>query len=412
VRKIKKLTKDQLTSALRIAAKAYPMMQVNTEQQIAELDAKLQQDFNSDGREWFGLFEDNTHLGSMLLFDFCMNYYGKDIKAKGIGFVAVEFLHKKQKVCKEMLHWYLEHSIKQQYPMAMLYSFRPDFYKKMGFGFGTKCYKYVSSPDRLPRFSDAFPMQYLGEADKDDVIAFYNALYNKHHGMIRKREKDIEAMLKSQGTYFVGYKEQGQLLSMLSFRLKADDSTNQATHMMLELLFTCPNGLKAALNFLNSQADQVSRMEFSTLYPDLFYSFGDIRNLDNRQLREPGYHHVYDTGMGIMYRSLNHAQLLLERPSMLDGMRIRFCLKDDFITGKANEFTVQWIAGKASMAKGAKHDLQLSMGVAEYSAWMMNAVDFSTLHQYGLLNCSKENLLPEIDRAFYYQQKPLCLERF
>ena len=412
MRKIKKLSKVQLINALRIATKAYPMMQINTQQQIDELEARLQKDFNKAGREWYGLFEGDTLLGSMLLFDFCMNYYGKDIKAKGIGFVAVEFLHKKQKVCKEMLHWYLEHSLKKQFPMAMLYSFRPDFYKKMGFGFGTKCDKYVCSPDRLPSFNESYPMQYLGEADKDDVIAFYDQLYRQHHGMIRKRDKDIEAMLKSQGAYYVGYKEQGKLLSMLSFRLKADDSTNQATHMTLEFLFTCSTGLKAALKFLNSQTDQVSRIEFSTLYPDLFFSFADIRNLDNRQLREPGYHHVYDTGMGIMYRSLDHAKLLLQRPCTLDGLRIKFCLIDDFITGAAKEFIMQWRAGKASIAKGMKHDLQLSMGVAEYSSWLMNVVDFSTLHSYGLLACSDESRIGELDRAFYFQQKPLCLERF
>ncbi len=412
MRKIRKLTKNQLVQALRIASKAYPMLQISTEQQIEELEAKLLKDFNQKGREWYGLFEDESLLGSMLLFDFTMNYFGKDIKARGIGFVAVEFLHKKQKVCKEMLHWYLVQSQKKQYPMAMLYAFRPDFYKKMGFGFGTKCDKYITSPDRLPRIKDEYSMQYLGEADKDAVILFYDTLYHNHHGMIRKREQDIEAMLKAQGVYHVGYKEEDKLLVLLSFRLVANDDTNQATHMKLELLFTCSTGLKAALNFLNSQADQVGRIEFSTLYPDLFYSFNDIRNLDHKQLREPAFHHVYDTGMGTMYRSLDHMALLLQRPCSLDKMRIKFSLEDDFLKGKPTEFIIEWKAGIATISKGSKHDLHLCLGVAEYSSWLMNVIDLSTLHNYGLLECSHDNRLIELDRAFYYHQKPLCLERF
>jgi len=412
VRSIKKLRKSQLIQALDIATKAYPMLQINTQQQIEELDAKLQKDFNSKKREWYGLFEDDTMLGSMLLYDYTMNYFGQDIKAMGIGFVAVDFLHKKQKVCKEMLHWYLEHSRKKQYPLAMLYAFRPDFYKKMGFGFGTKCDKYVCSPDQLPRFGENYPMQYLGEADKDDLVAFNDTLYKKHHGMIRKRDEDIEALVKSQGAYLVGYKEQGKLLTLMSFRLIANDDTNQETHMKLELLFTCATGLKAALNFLNSQADQVGPIEFSTLYPELFYSLHDIRHFDRKILRDPGFHHIYDTGMGTMYRSLNHTALLLQRPCSLDKMRIKFTVQDGFLETKPSEFIVEWKAGQASIAKGTKHDLHLSFGVAEYSSWLMNAIDLSTLYNYGLIECSDESRLSELDRAFYYQQKPLCLERF
>ncbi len=412
MREIRKLNKTQLRDALTIAAKAYPMMQISTEQQMVDFETRILEDFNQGSREWYGLFEDDKLLGSMVLHDFTMNYFGKEIKARGIGFVAVEFLHKKQKVCKDMLHWYLETSCKQKYPLAILYAFRPDFYKKMGFGHGTMCYSYTTSPERLPHAAAELPMAYLSPADKVDVYAFYETLYRQQHGMLPRSAKDIEAMLKANGVSFAGYRENGKLSAFIAFRLKSDESTNHATHMKLEMLHTSSTGLKAALNFLNSQSDQVTQIEFSTLKPDFFYNFADIRHLDHKSLREPAFHHTCDAGMGMMYRSLNPVELVLNRPCTLDNMRIRFCLTDAFAVGCKQDFVVVWKDGKAALSKGSKHDLCLKLDVSDFSSWVLNAVELGTLHSYGLLEVSDEADITDLDRAFYYQQKPICLERF
>ena len=97
MRQIRKLTKTQLRDALNIAVKAYPMMQISTDKQMEEFETRVLQDFNKNNNVWYGLFEEDKLLGSMVLYDFTMNCYGKDTKARGIGFVAVDFLQKKAK---------------------------------------------------------------------------------------------------------------------------------------------------------------------------------------------------------------------------------------------------------------------------------------------------------------------------
>ncbi len=412
MREIRRLDESELRSALSIAAKAYPMMQVSTEQQLIDFETRILQGFNQETSEWYGLFEDGKLLGNMVLYDFTTNYYGKDIKARGIGFVAVDFLHKKQKVAFELLHWYLNDSLQKKYPLAMLYSFRPDFYKKMGFGYGTYCFYYVTRPDCLKRTNANYQMIYLNIADRDAIIAFYQTLYSNIHGMIVKKDKDIDMLLKAPGINIVGYKEKGKLSALLTYRMKADESTQQSTHMNLELQYITPNGLKAALNFLNSQSDQVSEITFSTLHHDFFFNLADIRHNDHRMLREPGFHHIYDAAMGMMYRSLNPVELIIARPCKLDNLRIRFIIHDSFMEVCKRDFIIEWKDSKAKLSKGKKAELELMLDVADFSSWILNAIDMTTLYQYGLVEISDDAYLAGIDQAFYYQQKPICLERF
>lgn len=412
MRVIKKLDRDQLRAALSIAAKAYPVIGLTSEQKLDEFENRIQDSFEQSPRQWYGLFEDGKLLGSMVLYDFTLNYYGQDISARGIGFVAVEFLHKKQKVCRDMLHWYLTAAHQQKYPVAILYAFRPDFYRQMGFGYGTACYLYKTSPDKLSRSRQHYQIEYLSVTDLADVTAFYASLYHQNHGMIRKNPPDIEAMLKTPNTTVAGYRQNSKLTALLTFGLISAENSGIATDIKLELLFTTPEGLAAALSFLSSQTDQVREISFSTLQKDLFFRFDDIRHNDLKVIREPGFHHIHDTGMGLMYRSLHPVELLKGRPCSLDNMRIRFQLTDTFLDVTGQEFIILWKQGRAALSTGKKYDLELSMNVAEFSAWIFNAIDLTTLYQYGLLQISDASYLPDLDRAFYYQQKPVCLERF
>lgn len=412
MRQIRKLKASQIKDALLLGKKAYPMMQIGTEAQLMERVEFIKKDFNTNAREWYGLFEDKELLGMMVLYDFQMNYFGGEIPVRGIGFVAVDLLHKKQKVCKEMLHWYLADSRKKHYPLAALYAFRPDFYHKMGFGFGTVCDKYITSPQKLPSWEERYQLDYLNPEDQKLVEDFFQELYEQNHGMMKRPGTSYEALFNAPGVYLAGYKENGRLSALLIFRLTSNESTNDRTHMDLELLFNTPAGLKSALSFLNSQSDQVTRISFSTLQPQLYYRFADIRHQDEKSLREPAFHHTSDRGMGTMYRSLDAAFLLLNRPCTLDKYSIRFHIRDGFLKDKTESVCLKWSKGKASICKMPKPQVEISLEMAEFSSWAMNAIDLSTLYQYGLLEISDRGQLELLDRAFYYRQKPMCLEKF
>ena len=414
MRKIRRLKQEELHDALLLSAKAYPILELERKTNLEAMVARLNKDYKDSPREWYGLFEDDVLLGSMILYDYTLRFYGKDIKARGIGFVAVDFLHKKQGICRQMLDWALKDSTARSYQLFLLYSFRPDFYHCMGLGYIGFCHNYQCAPQSFPKQDKAYQMRYLedSEEDLDAVVHFYEELYRANHGMIRKRRQDLQAMLRAESIYKVANFQEGEIHSLLIFKLRSGIDINDTTEMTLELLFSSQEGLRAALSFLNGQSDQVSTIKISTPYSELFYALTDIRHQDHKILHEPGFHHVYDTGMGLMGRALAPAKLICSHPAHLEDIRIRFVLKDPFAKDSDSDFIIEWKDGRSRPGRGKKHDLMMTMDLADFSSWIMNAVDLESLYRMDRLSMSKPEMLRTLSHAFCYGPRPICLEKF
>ncbi|MGD8623698.1 MAG: GNAT family N-acetyltransferase, partial [Anaerolineae bacterium] len=149
---IRKLVEDDLDDAVRIVGDAYPGWKIvsaaDREKFKEQMSVRLRQDPTA---ALYGLFRDGTLLGTMALHDFVMNFLGTRLPVGGVGLVAVALDHKKEHVAKEMMAHFLRHCRAQGQPLAALYPFRPDFYRKMGFGYGTKMNEYRVRPDDFPR---------------------------------------------------------------------------------------------------------------------------------------------------------------------------------------------------------------------------------------------------------------------
>src|SRR6202011_5945411 len=80
--------------------------------------------------------------GAMRLYDFTMNLRGRDALAGGLGSVAVSLAHKRRGVARALVAWYLDYYRERGAPLAILHAFRPDFYRKLGFGYGVPLHQY------------------------------------------------------------------------------------------------------------------------------------------------------------------------------------------------------------------------------------------------------------------------------
>ncbi len=86
-----------------IGADAYPGTKVVTEEDRLKLQQQLIARAEQPTVAFSGLFDDQRLLGGMQLHDFSMNMFGTMVAAGGVGYVAVDLLHKKEAVAKELL---------------------------------------------------------------------------------------------------------------------------------------------------------------------------------------------------------------------------------------------------------------------------------------------------------------------
>ncbi|WP_230875074.1 GNAT family N-acetyltransferase [Lysinibacillus cavernae] len=125
VRVIGELLKEQdFLSFVNIVVGAYPGRMDGsqpTKEQLKNLF--MQNQSNDESHGYYGLWEDDKLIGGMRLHDFQMNLFSKMLPIGGVGLVAVDLLHKKEKVAKELIQHFLNSFIEKNVHFVALYPF-------------------------------------------------------------------------------------------------------------------------------------------------------------------------------------------------------------------------------------------------------------------------------------------------
>mgnify|MGYP006277368827 CR=1 FL=1 len=414
---IRVLTAKELDAFTRIAANAYPRFGWYDPDRRASLLQRLRAMHEDDPSVRFvGLFRDGRLLGGMRLHDFSMNFFGAMMPVGGVGMVAVDLLHKKQHVGKELLEYFLRTCRAQNAPLALLYPFRPDFYRKMGFGYGPKKSRYRVHPDALLRGDHPVHLRYLSKDDVPALLACYQHYAQQTHGMIARTERDFERLLGKSEIRVIGYEADGVIQGYMAFTFAStcDENFLRNDLHVAELLYESRESLAELLTFLAIQRDQVERIIIETLDDDFHFLLDDPRN-DDPALINSVYHPTNVQGVGLMYRVLDVSALFTAlRHHNFGGQtcRLRITLEDTFLPENAGSTLVAFGAGHATVIDTADADVDIHLNVADFSSLVVGAVDFKRLHTYGRAQISDVEYLETIQRLFAAARPPICMTGF
>jgi predicted acetyltransferase len=331
-----------------------------------------------------------------------------------VGYVAVHLLHKKEHAAKEMMAYFLRHYRERGAPVVMLFPFRPDFYRKMGFGYGTKINQYRIRPTALPRGPSKAHVRYLGQDDRQALLACYTRFVRRTHGMIEKSEHELRRLVKEPKHRVVGYEEQGQVLGYLVFIFEHGENFLVNDIHLRELIYESREALSELLTFLHSQADQVRSIVFETQDEFFHHLLLDPRDI-SPALIPTVYHESNRQGVGIMYRVVDTARmfhLLGERDFGGQTCRLRLTVEDSFLPENAGSTLLRFEGGRLRVADGGEYDVEVWVDVGEFSALLVGAVNFRSLYRYGLAEISDPGYVPVVDRIFAVQDKPVCMTNF
>jgi predicted acetyltransferase len=418
MRHVRQLTgADDFTAMVAISADAYPGIKVVTEEDRQRLQQRLITTSNEDPTiEFYGLFDDEQLRGSMRLHDFSMNMFGTMVASGGVGFVAVDLLHKKEAVAKELLEFFLRRCRERDQAMALLYPFRPDFYKKMGFGYGTKISQYRVRPANLPRGPSKAHLRRLIERDVPQVTESYNRFQTSRHGLIARSERDTRQPFGNPENKIIGYENNGRIEGYLSFTFKPNrsDSFLRNDIVVNELVYEHADALAELLTFLHTQADQIDTITFS-LHDDSFHHLlFDPRNGTGNPLATL-YQESNAQGVGIMYRAVDVRALfkqLADRDFGGQTCKLKLTINDGFLPENGGELVLHFLSGHVTVQDGGEFDLAISLDIAEFSALLMGVVSFTALQRYSLATISDTRAIGTVNRLFLADEKPMCMTMF
>ncbi len=411
------LPAEEIADFVEIVARAYPSMNVKTPEEKQRFGEMLLSGHVKDpSTHLYALYREDTMLGGMRLFNFRLNLLSHMVDAGGVGLVAVDLVHKKEKIAKDLISYFLEHYHARGAVMALLYPFRPDFYKRMGFGFGTKLNQYRVRPAQLPQGSSKAHIRYLKEDDVPEVLACYSRYTAATHGMIERSDFNIRHLLTDTRFTVVGYERDGRIEGYLAFSFKsakADNFLLNDLHVE-EYIYEHGTALLELLTFLHSQADQINNVILNTQEQHFHHLLFDPRNTSNNVIPHVS-HETNSQAIGLMYRVLDTRRLFAVLGDHSFGgqnITVTFAIRDSFFTRNDGEVTVRFADGRPTIVDGDNADVTIGIDVADFSSLLVGVVAFRHLHTYGLATISDSRHIPTIDALFATADQPKCVTRF
>lgn len=407
---------SDLPALVDIVANAYPGIKLNTPDERRAFHDRLLKAVTDDPTTYIhGAYQDGALVGGMRLFDFRLTLLSRKIDAGGVGLVAVDLLHKKERVAKELIQSFLRHYRARGVTMALLYPFRPDFYRQMGFGFGTRMSQYRMAPGKLPRGDSKAHVRYATPADAEALLACYLRYADRTHGMIERSGLFFPQVLSTPEARLLVYERDGQIEGYALGSFKALDPDNFIFNDLhiTELLYEHSDALAELLTVLHTQADQLNRIVFNIQDEYFHHLSHDPRNGSNHVVQLS--HETNTEGVGLMYRVIDVPGIfraLGEHDFGGQTCRLKLTIDDSFLAENSGSTTVAFEQGRAQVQDGDEYDVALRLDVADFSSLLVGAISFRRLCSYGRAQISDPAQIELVQRLFAVGEKPVCLTRF
>lgn len=413
---IKIIPRKDYAKFVDIVANAYPGMRIKTQEDKKKTMAQLKKTANYPTVNYYGLYRENSLRGVMAIYDFTMNIFSNMVKTGGIGLVAVDLLHKKEKICKEMVLYFLNNCKRKKMSMTALYPFRPDFYRKMGFGMGSQIMQYSVKPDALMCSGKKKHIHFAHLKDIKLLEQCYDRFRKDRHGMLSERPNRWINTIKAPGLRVVYYKKANKISGYIIFAFKKVQDNNWIKNDIIvrEFIYEDKETYDELISFLHSQSDQINRIVFTTQDEYLYYSLRDPRDGSDNIL-VPLAHQTNTQGVGVMYRVIDTALLfkLLKDHNFNDQTcRVKININDSFYKPNDQSIILDIMKGKLVSTTSLKYDIEIWLDIADFSSLIMGAVDFQSLYRYDLADINRVRSIALVDRVFATPLKPMTTTQF
>ncbi|MBB6215545.1 putative acetyltransferase [Anaerosolibacter carboniphilus] len=416
MREVRKLQVEELRDFVEIQSNAYPGARTITEEDKRKLEARMIKKHTEEPTcHYHGLFQEEQLVGGMCFYDFVMNMYGKRIQVGGVGSLAVDLLHKKEKAAKDMIQYFLKYYKHKGTSMVALYPFRPDFYKQMGFGFGTKMSQYRIKPGNLPKGSKD-QIVFLGQEDRETLRRCYHRVVDRIHGFMEKSDIELENLFGTTEYKIIGYKKDEEILGYMVFSFKAcrADQFLMNDIYIKEMIYENREVLKSLLAFLQSQEDQIHQIVLNTQDECFHHLLMDPRNGTDNIIPHV-YHESNTQGVGVMYRIVDMSGIFSELVNHNFGNQncvVKLSINDSFFSENNKPVLVSFQNGMAEVINENTYDVEIKMDISDFSSMIMGVISFKSLYEYGLAEISNVQFLDIVNRVFLTDEKPKCITGF
>ncbi len=416
-RVIKPLKPSDMNAYIDIYLNAYPAGKDISKQCYEKYyNRNMQSLLEYDNVNFFGLFEDDELVSIMKLIDFDINLFGQMNKATGLMSLAVHSLHKKKGVARDMVKFFEEYTVSSGGLCSMLLPFRIEYYRKMGYGYGTKLDEYRIPTLQLPNLKDVSKLRLIKKDEIEKVVSCYSNFVSNYHGAVYKFEEEIREMSEDDETRRIGYFEDDELKGYVAFSFKRDSEINYTLNSIVvsELIYIDATVLKQLLAGLRMQTDLAQNVVIRTGEADFYHVFASPEDTSGNYINY-GFIQTNISAVGNMYKIpdiKNFIEKTNYRKFPTEDIKISFNVYDEF-KNEDIKFAIRFtpdISKEHSYwsfeSDVANFEIEIKMNLSDLSSLFMGSVDFSPMIRFGIAEISDKDFTDKIDRLFHLNQRP------
>lgn len=415
-REVRIITPDLIDEYITIYLNSYPAYKDLSDDGISGYKTKYINSMKNDENITFvGLFEDNNFIALMKIIDFSMNAFGKMQHSVGLMSLAVHPMHKKKGAALDMVRFFEAYAKETNAAVAMLLPFRIDFYRKMGYGYGSKLDEYRIPTVNLPKFDDISCIKFLDSDDTSQMLECQREFVGLNHGMVIKFEDEIRDMFSDSQSKRIGCFIDGKLKGYAIYTFVSESDVNYTLNRIeiKELVYLDPQVLNALLGFFRNQSDLAQTTVIRTGEEDFYHILPSAQDTSGNYV-DFGFLQTNISAVGTMYKivDLDNFVLLTEyREFPLSDITVGFDYYDE-LSHASKIFAVKFTPKDkfsscwSPAPSDAPCDVRIECCLSDISSLFMGSCRLSSLVRLGKIRLSNQSFEPLLDSLFYYRQKP------
>ncbi len=416
-REVKEIPPELIEDYLTIYLNAYPAFKNIGDEGRKKYRARILHSMANDKNiNFYGLYEDGKLVANMKLIDFKMNAFGVMQKACGLMALAVHPMYKKRGVARDMVRFFEKYTKETGCIVAMLLPFRMDFYRNMGYGYGTKLEEYHIPTTSLPACEDTSKIAFLGSEDVPEILKLHSQFASYNHGLLEKFEDEIRDISDDSDSRRIGYVDEGKLRGYAVYNFANTSGVNYTLNKIEvnELVYDDSEVLRALLGYLRNQSDLAQSIVIRTGEEDFYHILPSAQDVSGNYI-DFGFLQTNIGAIGTMYKVLD-PKFFVEATSYRKFLPLTVTVGFDYYDELGHcdkviniKFEVQE-DGKSSkwtvLDDHAPCDVRAKCNLADLSSLFMGSAHFAGLVRLGSIKLSDKEYEDVLDALFYCKQKP------
>jgi predicted acetyltransferase len=302
------------------------------------------------------------------------------------------------------------------YPISMLYPFRYDFYRKLGWGAIGELIEYNFHPRNLPDYQTRHNVRRFQIEDLEQVTACYQRFVERGTCLVERTKavwQDWMRETEERKRVAMVYSQDGQITGYITFHLVPGESMIVQTLEVEELIYDDRQSYQGLLGFISSLRDQISTVRYRARSDEGFHHVlndpRDVRHpiLGGLQSRTGQY------GISYMLRVLDIEAALTARSNYNNVTgAVSFKIRDEQIEENNRSFRFTLTDGKPeAVAAQESHIPCISLSIDLFSQLYSGAITAERADFLGQLETTDRDALKWMDRAFLLP-KPFLQDQF